>query len=177
MTTPYLILSQLAADYRRRRMTETADLVDREHEALAERFGPLERFGIPPRAIWLQDYIRSLQLVRSRALGGDQYGRIRHATALTCEVTVGLLATAIREGMQLTPRDAELLADSVRRAIEGSFLRIENFANAEGQLAHLSGRIAMQASQRQFLKQQERQQAQAEFFRASARVQSLAEEI
>jgi hypothetical protein len=171
--TPYLLLSQLAADYRRRGMVETAAIVESEHEALASRFGPLETFPVPPRALWLQDYIRSLQLVRSRALEGDQYGRVRHSVALTSEIVVSLLAQFLRTGEQLTPRDAEQLADTVRRATEAAFQRIENSANSEAGKAHLEARIAMQYQQRQFSRQQEQQQAAGEFIRAAARVQAL----
>jgi hypothetical protein len=175
MTTnaPYLILSQLAADYRRRRMVDTADLVDREHESLAEFFGPLESFRAPPRLPWLDDYVRRLEQYRARAEIGNQYGAVDRTTQLVCMITMSLLAKCVREDEHLDPRTAESLMGAVRRSIEASMQRIENSAAAEGQLAHLEARIAMQYQQRQFSRQQEQQQAAGELVRAAARVQAL----
>lgn len=173
-TNQYLQLSQLAADFRRRGMTETADLVDREHEAIGERFGPLEAFRIPPRAPWLDEYTRRLRQYRSRAETGDQYGRVNHAVALACTITLSLLAQAVREGLQLTPRDAEQITDTVRRATDAAFQRIENFANAEAGKARFVQQHNVKLKFNQAVKEQERAAAEAAVVAARSRLAALA---
>lgn len=173
MQHTYLLLAQLAATYSRRRMSETAAIVDAEDEILAGRFGAVEQFRAPPRLPWLADYIRRLEQYRARAEVGNQYGEADRTTQLVCTIMLSLIARCLNEGEQLAPADVESLMGAVRKAVEASMQRIAGAAELEGAKVHALARVDQSYRHQEFLRQQERERAAAELAAAKARVEAL----
>lgn len=173
----YPQLAQLAVTYRRQGLTATAALVDEVDAQLAERFGPLQEWRISPHAVqpWLTEYVRTLQAHREYAERGNQYGQTDVAGALGIAIGVTWLVCALTEGVQLTPEIAQRLVGTARGAVEKSFERINGSRDGETGKARFCAQLDVQFRHRQFLKQQERERAEAEVIAARARLAALAQ--
>jgi len=175
MTTalPYVLLSQLAADFRRQRMTESAAVCDAQHALLAECYGPIQPLRVQVRMPWLEEQLRILELHRQRAEAGDRYGRVDRVTALGSLIARSVIARFLNEGEQLVPRDVESFLSRIRKDVEAVFERINGPACAEAATVRCTTRFAMQYQQQQHLQEQERLRAAGEAIRAVSRLEAL----
>lgn len=154
----YQILAQLATNFRQRRLTQTADLVEELQAELFERFGPIEPWRISPRAVppWLTEYVETLRRHAAFAMRGDQYGQMDLGAALGIELAIGLLAQAVAEQLPLTPQDAQRLVGTTRHAVDRIFEQINAARDSEWRTARFLSERRWQENRRAVLGQQER---------------------
>lgn len=175
MSAPdYLILAQLAANFRRFGLTTTAELVDKEAAILTERFGPLLEWRVSPRdvPVWLDQYVATL---RQHAIYQERMGN--PAEQLGFLLGVSVLAQAVAEGESLTPDFARRLVGTAQDAVARALERVNGSKGNEFGKARFLSNQKFQETRRAALNQQARDQKIAELNATKARLeQALGQE-
>lgn len=162
----YPYLSNLAVLCRQQKCTKTADLIDREHRALAERFGA-DRPQRWPTSAALRLVFEHVELRRAfAARNSDRQGEIVHVCALS--VLTRLLDS---EGAQLSPDVAQAIARRVEDDVRAALVRITESRNHELPVARMTIQNDLKFRARQAQEQQARERlaARARFAVAQAR--------
>jgi len=168
-THPILPLAQLAANFRRLGLAETARLVELEAERLAEQFGGLQEWKHSPRAVlpWLDGYSITLRQHAAHAERiGDCCGQVGYLLA------VSVLAQGVAERAQLTPANTESLVTKVRRSVDAAFSRINSTRDNEWRAARFSAEQRWQEAKRATLAGQARERQVAELEMTKARLET-----
>lgn len=171
-TTAYQVLAQYAADCRRLGLTQTAELIDREHARIIEQFGPPTGVIAPPKDRTVAEMLDRLRLAERRALGADQYGRVDRAGALAAQATTSAVARLLAERGHLLPQDLARVEATVETHVSGSFERIEAQRDAEARLAAFQREQRWQEARRAAVRARERERMIAELEMTKARLET-----
>ena len=167
--TSYTILAQLAQNFRRMNLMETAKLAEEEGEMLEQQFGPLTEWRISPRTIppWLDQYVTTL---RQHAAHRERLGDL--ASAVGFLVGVSILAQLVVEGERFTQTAAQGLVHRAQTAVSRAFERIGASKENEARTARCVAERAWQQTRLVALNQQKRDQQVAELSAVKQRLET-----
>lgn len=163
-------LAQLAANFRRMGLTQTAALVESECDALVEQFGPLTPWRANPRTLpdWLANYVAQLQLHAQRCERlGDVGGQLGYL------IGASLLAQVVAGQARPNAQQAQGLVAKAQYVVAKAFERIEAAREAEFTAARCISERRWQEAKRAALGQRAREQQVAELTAVQTRLQNL----
>lgn len=152
----YRSLAQLAADCRRLGLTQTAELCESEHAALADAYGslvepsPSETARAAP---WLRQYLDTLRMHRAYCERANDLGG-----ALGFALSLSMLARVLREGAAPTATEAQGLVQRIRDRAAAAVERIRTSQSSEFQKVRFIKQLKWQETRRAELARVERAQ-------------------